>query len=1509
MGTRLFRLALLIAALLLPGVGQAADETFLTLDDFESYTDDEPNRIFDAWEDGWNDPSANGAVVGNPEAPFAEQNTVYGGAQAMIFKYDNTTAKISEAKLTLDSSLDVTAGGTMKGLTLWYHGQAASVGAFTYDAAAGTYTVVGAGADIAGTQDQFHFVFKRLNGDGTIVARIDSVGQTNALAKAGVMIRETLDANSPHAMVAVTPSNRVGFIFRNAAEQNTGVTSTAADSFTLPHWVRLTREGPLLKAEHSANGTTWMPIEGATAQDPSQFYVSMTNSVYVGLAVTAHTDDGTPCTAVFAKVTITGNATAGVLAESADVGIASNEPGPLYVALGDAAGKVGVLSHPDGDNAVLANQWTQWAIALDEFSKAGVDLTAIDKIFIGVGNRAAPQNGGAGTLYFDDIQIVRRLPVPNTVLLLAEGFEGLPLGPNKDETVAGEAVWTKTPPSGWTLDDSGVPARGDPANGVDEWEGWSFADNDWWPLVDDQRRSQFALAIGTAAIADSDEYDDKGDPVGTYNTYMSTPEIDVRAIESGADTIILRFDSSWRPEDSQTATVTAKFDDSEPVEVMRWESNSSSPLYHDHKTNEVVTVSFARPAGAKKMILTFGYFDAANNWWWAIDNVEVLGVPRPRTVVMAENFDELKLGPNVEEQGAGTVPEAFTHTPPVGWSVDRSSVPGYGNPAIDGVTEWAGWSFAEKEFWINTDHQRREEFTLAKGNVAVADGDEWDDSDHPPDWEVAADPFDTFMATGPIDISGLDAGTLQLKFDSSWRPEYDDDYHQTANIKASFDGAEPVEIMRWESDSASPKFKNDSSTNETVTINVDNPAGARSVVLTFGYFDAGNDWWWAVDNIEVSGLLREKIPVFMEDFEGLPLGPNKDEVTPGVAVWTKTAPEGWTIDDSGVPFKGDPANGVDEWEGWTFASKDWWALAAENQRRAEFTLAVGTVAVADSDEYDDKGNPAGMYSTFMSTPAINVAGMEAGTLELIFDSSWRPEDNQTATITASYDGGAAIEVMRWESSPGSAYHDHRPNETVAVPLRNPTGAKSLVLTFGYSNAHNNWWWAIDNLLVRGLPEQRIRRVFFANFEGLPLLPALDEAPPGGAAVWTKTAPEGWTIDDSKVPGAGDPNNDGVTEWAGWSFADKSWWSFVAADQGRSGFNNAKGAILVADCDEWDDLPHAAGEYNAFISTPAINVAGVDAGTLKLAFDSAWQQEALQTATITVKYDSAAPIDVLKWESDGANPNGFKADAVGEHVVVDLKKPAGAKTAVITFGLGRAGNNWFWALDNLDVTGVSGGNTVSLLTEDFEDVPLGPPVDEVPPPPGLDWTHTGPAGWVNDDSQIPGVGDPNTDGVTEWAGWSFANKDWWVKVADDQKRSEFVSGQSTVAVADSDEWDDKDHPDGLFNAFLSTPPIPIDGADAGSLQLIFDSSWRQEASQTASITVQYDGGEPVVVLLWPSEGADPTAFKADATNEEVTVDLNNPAGAKIMVITFAVTDADNNWWWAIDNVEVIGAFGK
>jgi hypothetical protein len=100
---------------------------FIIVDDFELYNDlnpDDPgsNRIFLAWIDGFDNPAANGSIVGYANPPFAEQSIVHSGSQSMPFAYDNSVGK-SEATLTLASNGDWTVNG-VNILTIWYRGSA-----------------------------------------------------------------------------------------------------------------------------------------------------------------------------------------------------------------------------------------------------------------------------------------------------------------------------------------------------------------------------------------------------------------------------------------------------------------------------------------------------------------------------------------------------------------------------------------------------------------------------------------------------------------------------------------------------------------------------------------------------------------------------------------------------------------------------------------------------------------------------------------------------------------------------------------------------------------------------------------------------------------------------------------------------------------------------------------------------------------------------------------------------------------------------------------------------------------------------------------------------------------------------------------------------------------------------------------------------------------------------------------------------------------------------------------
>jgi len=116
---------------------------FLIVDDFESYNDLDPadpesNRIFNAWLDGYDDPT-NGSLVGYDNPPFAEQTIVHGGNQSMPLYYDNSVG-YSEATLTLTYPRDWTENGVTT-LTIWFRGDSDNAAETLYVALNGSAVV------------------------------------------------------------------------------------------------------------------------------------------------------------------------------------------------------------------------------------------------------------------------------------------------------------------------------------------------------------------------------------------------------------------------------------------------------------------------------------------------------------------------------------------------------------------------------------------------------------------------------------------------------------------------------------------------------------------------------------------------------------------------------------------------------------------------------------------------------------------------------------------------------------------------------------------------------------------------------------------------------------------------------------------------------------------------------------------------------------------------------------------------------------------------------------------------------------------------------------------------------------------------------------------------------------------------------------------------------------------------------------------------------------------------
>jgi N-acetylneuraminic acid mutarotase len=139
------------------------------------------------------------------------------------------------------------------------------------------YSIQGSGADIFDTRDAFHFVYQPLIGDGEIVARVTSVGPTDAWAKAGVMIRESLSPHAAQAMMVLTPA--MGSSFQDRAS-TAGTTSFTTPTDPTSPWVRIVRSGNAFTGYRSANGHDWIQSGSAT--------IPMSSTAYVGLAVTSH---------------------------------------------------------------------------------------------------------------------------------------------------------------------------------------------------------------------------------------------------------------------------------------------------------------------------------------------------------------------------------------------------------------------------------------------------------------------------------------------------------------------------------------------------------------------------------------------------------------------------------------------------------------------------------------------------------------------------------------------------------------------------------------------------------------------------------------------------------------------------------------------------------------------------------------------------------------------------------------------------------------------------------------------------------------------------------------------------------------------------------------------------------------------------------------------------------------------------------------------------------------------
>jgi hypothetical protein len=169
---------------------------YLVVDDFEGYTDDDPNNeaIWQHWIDGFG-VADNGAQVGYLMPPYAEQTIVHGGLQSMPLLYVNETGVTnSEAALTLTTPRDWTAAG-VGALSLWLRGSSANAAEPLYVSvsnSAGAPAVVAhsdSGVATSGGWKQWVIALPAFADQGINLANVDKIaiglGSKSGLATSG----------------------------------------------------------------------------------------------------------------------------------------------------------------------------------------------------------------------------------------------------------------------------------------------------------------------------------------------------------------------------------------------------------------------------------------------------------------------------------------------------------------------------------------------------------------------------------------------------------------------------------------------------------------------------------------------------------------------------------------------------------------------------------------------------------------------------------------------------------------------------------------------------------------------------------------------------------------------------------------------------------------------------------------------------------------------------------------------------------------------------------------------------------------------------------------------------------------------------------------------------------------------------------------------------------------------------------------------------------------------------
>jgi VCBS repeat-containing protein len=873
-------------------------------------------------------------------------------------------------------------------------------------------------------------------------------------------------------------------------------------------------------------------------------------------------------------------------------------------------------------------------------------------------------------------------------LLYTEDFQNLPLVPFPQGVGGGDGTdFTDNLPSGWVRDNTTTPVPNPlaPTTKGDQYFGWHAMDIDSWIAEQgNQDRKLFTKGgvgtHGTVMVADGDGYDDYVSLGTTHmNTYLYTPAVPLAGVP--ANSLTLDFDSSYRPEDpppgNQVGIVEVSFNNGTSwTDLQDFNNNNSGGVGGEIRINEHLSMSANNPAGATSAMFRFGYLDAGNDWWWAIDNVAVRMDKTNQATLTATS-------PTTPSHGNLTLNAdgSFTYTPTAGYNGPDS----FTYKVSDGTTT-TGPATVNLQVVANnaTPAAVNDTYQVVQGNTLTVSG-------------IALGPteFSTSGSNGVL-ANDTDADTTaQLTAAVVANPTHG---ALTLNADGTFVYTPQTSFVGSDTFTYRVSDGVHQSNTATVTINVTQVNTTAPV--------AQNDSYTVNNNV----TLTVSAPGVLANDTDVDNNPLTAQLITG-----PTAAQGTLTLNADGSFSFVPKTFVSGPVTFTYKAFD--GGFTSNTATVTITVnAVGHVPVANNDNYSVNNNGtltvAGPGVLANDTDADNdpltalvtvgpnglVVGPNDGTLTFNSDGSFtyvpRPFFTGTDSFTYRVSDGSNLGNLATVTITVNAAN--------VTPQANPdfyTTPQNTPLTV-----------SAPGLLANDRDDGANTQLFSENFDNLSLQ-AFEAGISGGDGTdWTDALPTGWTRDNTTTP-SGPPKTAGITgqEFFGWHALDVDSWIAEQGDQARSDFTRGgtglHGTVLVADGDTYDDFVSiSTTRMNTLLTTPSISLNGVAPNSLVLEFDSSFRPEAPthQAGKVEVSYDNGATWnDILDLTS--ANSGGAASRTrTNEHLALPALNPASATSAQFRFSYLNAGNDWWWAIDNIKAVGGTPNAGVTLTTTKASD---------------------------------------------------------------------------------------------------------------------------------------------------------------------------------------------------------------